>query len=238
MLRRFGSRFSGAVLTVLAVAFLPVSAPAQTADSDQYQLRKLAGLGLFNRGYPAEGFFILEELGDAALAAGDTAGAIEAYHDAAWIAGDVARTSAAPFTPAVLGYGLGQRGRTAAGEFERVLGKAQALGGSDQAVVTPLRLDRDLNDRAVGLEVARILSALERPLLAVTVYEIIGDDALEEGDAEFAERAYIEGAAVASEVAMERSLSYQPTLMFSESDFQMISERAQRLEQKAVSAAP
>jgi hypothetical protein len=221
-----------AVLLMATVLLLPVSALGQGTDSDQYQLRRLAGHGLLVRGYSAEAFFILEELGDHALAAGDTAGAIQAYHDAAWIAGDLAKRSER-FTPMVLGIPPAQQARRTASEAERVLRKAMALGGSDSPQVAPLGIEREPGDRQVGLEIGRILSALEHPLLATLVYEILGDEALDRGDDEFATQAYLEGWSVAYDEYLKTALNYDVAIPSSKRDFVVMQEIAERLQKKA-----
>ncbi len=160
------SRFvKAAVVLVAAVALLPASVLGQGAQGEKYQLRRLAGHGLYARDYPAEAFFILEELGDNALASGDTAGAIQAYHDAAWIAGQAAKEADAMFDPKTIGVGVDYRPKAAAQEAQRILEKAMAIGGSGTAELAPLTLDRDLEDREVGMEIGRVLYAIERPYL-------------------------------------------------------------------------
>jgi hypothetical protein len=177
------SRFvKAAVVLVAAVALLPASVLGQGAQGEKYQLRRLAGHGLYARDYPAEAFFILEELGDNALASGDTAGAIQAYHDAAWIAGQAAKEADAMFDPKTIGVGVDYRPKAAAQEAQRILEKAMAIGGSGTAELAPLTLDRDLEDREVGMEIGRVLYAIERPYLSTLVFEIVGDQALASGN--------------------------------------------------------
>ena len=137
-----------AVLLVAAVVLLPQSVLGQGVDSHQYQLRQLAGHGLAIRGYSAEALFILEDLGDYSLEAGETAAAIEAYRYAAWIAADAARGANVTFDPRIQGS-LDDRAsvQTAAAEAERVLNKAVAAGGPESAAVAPLRIDREPGDR-------------------------------------------------------------------------------------------
>ena len=203
------SRITHVALVLVAVALVPTAALGQ-AQGEKYQLRRMAGHGLYARDYPAEAFFILEELGDHALAAGDTAGAIQAYHDAAWIAAEEARKADVTFDPKTIGVGVDYRPRRAATEAQRVLGKATALGGSDSPQMAPLKLDRDLEDRDVGMEIGRVLYAIDRPHLSVLVFELVGDQALASGDNDLAERAYREGWFVAHEEFLRRNLTFNP----------------------------
>lgn len=227
---------SKATLLLAAVALLPVPALGQGMDSDQYQLRRLAGHGLYTRDYPAEAFFILEELGDNALTVGDTAGAIQAYHDAAWIAGQAARGPTSTFNPRVLGY-ANRTPKRAQAEGQRVLEKAVALGGSDTPEMAPLRVDRDLQNRQVGLEIGYILDAINRPQLSTLVFEILGDEALERGDAEFAERAYRAGWGVAHEEYLRLNMNYDVRNHTSQRDFVPMQETSARLLEKANNAS-
>ena len=203
------SRITHAALVLVVVAVVPTAALGQ-AQGQKYQLRRMAGHGLYARDYAAEAFFILEELGDHTLAAGDTAGAIQAYHDAAWIAGDAARQADATFDPKTIGVGVDYRPRRAAAEAQRVLEKAIAIGGSDTPQMAPLTLDRELEDREVGMEIGRVLNAIERPHLAVLVFELVGDQELASGNNDLAERAYREGWFVAREEFLRRNLTFNP----------------------------
>jgi hypothetical protein len=233
------SRFvKAAVVLVAAVALLPVSVLGQETYSERYQLRRMAGHGLYARDYPAEAFFILEELGDHSLAAGDTAGAIQAYHDAAWIAGDAARQADATFDPKTIGVGVDYRPRAAAQEAQRVLEKAIAIGGSDSPEMAPLELSRDLEDREVGMEIGRILGAITRPHLAVLVFELVGDNALASGNNDLAERAYREGWFVAHEEFMRRNLTFDPKQVgVAQRTYEGFGQIADRLQEKADKAA-
>jgi hypothetical protein len=223
---------SKATLLLAAVALLPVPALGQGMDSDQYQLRRLAGHGLYTRDYPAEAFFILEELGDNALTVGDTAGAIQAYHDAAWIAGQAARGPTDTFNPRVMGY-ASRTPKRATAEGQRVLEKAVALGGSDTPDMAPLTVDRDLQSREVGLEIGYILDAIGRPQLSALVFEILGDEALERGDADFGEKAYRAGWAVAHEEYLRLDLNYNVRIPASQKEFVEMQETSARLLNKA-----
>ncbi len=226
-----------AVLLVAAVVLLPQSALGQGVDSHQYQLRQLAGHGLAIRGYSAEAFFILEDLGDYSLEAGETAAAIEAYRYAAWIAADAARGANVPFNPRIQGWRDDRAStRTAAAEAERVLNKGIAAGGPESAAVAPLRIDREPGDREVGLEVGRVLSALGQPEMAIMAYEIIGDEALADGDAEFAERAFREGSLLAYEEYLRLSLTWTPRIQGSRTDWIPMRDTAARLAEKADNA--
>lgn len=226
---------SKATLLMAAAVLSPVCALAQGMDSDQYQLRRLAGHGLYTRDYAAEGFFILEELGDNALAVGDTVGAIQAYHDAAWIAGHAAKGPTSTFNPRVLGY-ASRTPKRATAEGQRVLEKAVALGGSDSPEMAPLKVDRDLQNREVGLEIGYILDAISRPQLAALVFEILGDEALERGEAEFGERAYRAGWAVAYEEYLRLNLNYNVQIPASQKAFVEMQETSARLLEKAKNA--
>jgi hypothetical protein len=233
------SRFvKAAVVLVAAVALLPASVLGQGAQGEKYQLRRLAGHGLYARDYPAEAFFILEELGDNALASGDTAGAIQAYHDAAWIAGQAAKEADAMFDPKTIGVGVDYRPKAAAQEAQRILEKAMAIGGSGTAELAPLTLDRDLEDREVGMEIGRVLYAIERPYLSTLVFEIVGDQALASGNNDLAERAFREGWFVAHEEYMRRNLSYDPKQVgVAQRTYEGFKQVAERLEEKADKAA-
>ena len=57
-----------------------------------------------------------------------------------------------------------------------------------------------------------MLSALGQPEMAIMAYEIIGDEALADGDAEFAERAFREGSLLAYEEYLRLSLTYSPRI--------------------------
>jgi hypothetical protein len=227
-----------AVVLVAAVALLPASVLGQGAQGEKYQLRRLAGHGLYARDYPAEAFFILEELGDNALASGDTAGAIQAYHDAAWIAGQAAKEADAMFDPKTIGVGVDYRPKAAAQEAQRILEKAMAIGGSGTAELAPLTLDRDLEDREVGMEIGRVLYAIERPYLSTLVFEIVGDQALASGNNDLAERAFREGWFVAHEEYMRRNLTYDPKQVgVAQRTYEGFKQVAERLEEKADKAA-
>ncbi len=233
------SRFvKAAVVLVAAVALLPVSVLGQDTYDEKYQLRRMAGHGLYARDYAAEAFFILEELGDHSLAAGDTAGAIQAYHDAAWIAGQAAKEADAMFDPKTIGVGVDYRPKAAAREAQRILEKAIAIGGSDTAEMAPLVLSRDLEDREVGMEIGRILDALTRPHLAVLVFELVGDNALASGDNDLAERAYREGWFVAHEEFLRRNLTFDPKQVgVAQRTYEGFGQIADRLQEKADKAA-
>lgn len=233
------SRFvKAAVLLVAAVALLPASVLGQDAQGENYQLRRLAGHGLYARDYPAEAFFILEELGDNALTAGDTAGAIQAYNDAAWIASEAAKEANAMFDPKTIGVGVDYRPKAAAQEAQRMLEKSIAIGGSDTPEMAPLKLDRDLEDREVGMEIGRLLDAMGRPYLSTLVFELVGDNALASGENDLAERAYREGWYVANEEHMRRELSYDPKQIgVAQRTYEGFQQVAERLQEKAVKAA-
>lgn len=233
------SRFvKAAVVLVAAVALLPASVLGQDTYDEKYQLRRMAGHGLYARDYAAEAFFILEELGDHSLAAGDTAGAIQAYHDAAWIAGQAAKEADAMFDPKTIGVGVDYRPKAAAREAQRILEKAIAIGGSDTAEMAPLVLSRDLEDREVGMEIGRILDALTRPHLAVLVFELVGDNALASGDNDLAERAYREGWFVAHEEFLRRNLTFDPKQVgVAQRTYEGFGQIADRLQEKADKAA-
>ncbi len=234
MRKVFSGRFTLAIGVLAAVALVPPTAFGQTSDSDNYQLRRLAGHGLYARGYPAEAFFILDALGDNALAAGDTAGAIQAYHDAAWIAGDEAKKADAMFDPKMVGVGADRSPKPAAVESQRVLGKATAIGGSDSPEMAPLQLNRDPQEAEVGLDVGRVLDALGEPYLATLVFEIIGDEELASGNADLAERAYREGWYVANEEYMRRELSNDPKQIgIAGPNVEGFQQTAERLDEKA-----
>ncbi|MEE8595759.1 MAG: hypothetical protein V3T25_07805 [Gemmatimonadota bacterium] len=229
------SRFvKAAVVLVAAVALLPASVLGQDAQGENYQLRRLAGHGLYARDYPAEAFFILEELGDDALAAGDTAGAIKAYNDAAWIADQAAKEADATFDPKTIGVGVDYRPKAAAEEAKRILEKAIAIGGSDTPEMAPLKLDRNLEDREVGMEIGRLLDAMEKPYLATLVFELVGDNALASDNNDLAERAYREGWYVAHEEYMRRELSYDPKQIgIAQRNIEGFKQVAERLQDKA-----
>ncbi len=228
------SRVTKAAVFLAAVALVPASALGQEAESDKYQLRRLAGHALYARDYPAEAFFILEELGDQALAGGDTVGAIQAYHDAAWIAGDAAKQADAMFDPKTIGVGVNVSPKRAAVEAQRVLGKATAIGGSDSPQMAPLQLDRDPEDTEVGIQVGRVLWAIGRPHLSTLVFEIVGDEALASGNLELAEKAYSEGWFVAYEEYMRRSLAYDPKQIgIAGPNIEGFKQVADRLQEKA-----
>lgn len=230
----FLSQLVRAVLLMATVVLLPQSALGQGVDSDQYQMRQLASHGLAVRGYLSEAFFILDELGDYSLAAGDTAAAIEAYRHAAWIAADAARGANVSFNPGIRGWvDESEPVRSAAAAAERVLSKAIALGGPESAAVAPLRSDADLEDREVGLEVGRILHALGQPEMAIRMFEIVGDEALAGGDAEFAGRAYREGWLLAYEEYLRLSLQYNPMIQATRTNFIPMRDAAARLAEKA-----
>ena len=233
------SRFvKAAVVLVAAVALLPASVLGQDAQGENYQLRRLAGHGLYARDYPAEAFFILEELGDDALAAGDTAGAIKAYNDAAWIADQAAKEADAMFDPKTIGVGVDYRPKAAAEEAKRILEKAIAIGGSDTPEMAPLKLDRDLEDREVGMEIGRVLNAIERPYLSTLVFELVGDQALASDNNDLAERAYREGWYVAYEEYMRRKLTYDPKQIgVAQRTYEGFEQVAERLQEKAAKAA-
>jgi len=233
------SRFvKTAVVLVAAVALLPASVLGQGAQGEKYQLRRLAGHGLYARDYPAEAFFILEELGDDALAAGDTAGAIKAYNDAAWIADQAAKEADAMFDPKTIGVGVDYRPKAAAQEAQRILEKAIAIGGSDTPEMAPLKLDRDLEDREVGMEIGRVLNAIERPYLSTLVFELVGDQALASDNNDLAERAYREGWYVAYEEYMRRKLTYDPKQIgVAQRTYEGFEQVAERLQEKAAKAA-
>ena len=231
------SRATKAAVLLAVVVLVPASALGQRSESDKYQLRRLAGHALYAREYPAEAFFILEELGDHALAGGDTAGAIQAYHDAAWIAGDAAKKADAMFDPKMIGVGVNVSPRRAALEAQRVLGKATAIGGSDSPQMAPLQLDRDPEDTEVGLQVGRVLYAIGRPQLSTLVFEIVGDEALASGDPELAEKAYGEGWFVAHEEYLRRSMAYDPKQIgIAQPNFEGFKAIADRLQEKAAKA--
>ena len=229
------SRFvKAAVVLVAAVVLLPASVIGQDAEGEHYQLRRLAGHGLYARDYPAEAFVILEELGDDAFAAGDTAGAIKAYNDAAWIAGQAAKEAGATFDPKMIGVGVDHPPKAAAQEAHRVHEKAIAIGGSDTPEMAPLKLDRNLEDREVGMEIGRLLGAMERPYLATLVFELVGDNALASGNNDLAERAYREGWYVAHEEYMRRALSYDPKQIgIAQRNIEGFQQVAERLQEKA-----
>ncbi len=231
------SRVTKAAVLLAVVVLVPASALGQGSESDKYQLRRLAGHALYAREYPAEAFFILEELGDHALAGGDTAGAIQAYHDAGWIAGDAAKKADAMFDPKIIGVGVNVSPRRAALEAQRVLGKATAIGGSDSPQMAPLQLDRDPEDTEVGLQVGRVLYAIGRPQLSTLVFEIVGDEALASGDPELAEKAYGEGWFVAYEEYLRRSMAYDPKQIgIAQPNFEGFKAIADRLQEKAAKA--
>jgi hypothetical protein len=96
-----------------------------------------------------------------------------------------------------------------------------------------LRIDREEGDREVGLEVGRVLGALEQPEMAIMVYEIIGDEALADGDAEFAQRAYQEGSLLAYEEYLRLSLTYSPRIQGARTDWIPMRETSSRLADKA-----
>jgi hypothetical protein len=223
---------------VAAAVISPASTFGQASNTENYQLRRLAGHGLFARDYPAEAFFILEELGDDALASADTAGAIQAYHDAAWIAGQAALEADAMFDPKTVGVGVDYRPRQAAREAERVLGKAMAIGGSDQPQMAPLQLNRDLEAREVGMEIGRILAAISRPHLAVLVFELVGDQAAASGNNDLAARAYREGWYVAHEEFLRRNVIFDPKQVgVAQRTYEGFEAIAERLDEKANKAA-
>jgi hypothetical protein len=227
------SRIMHAALVLVALALVPTVAFGQ-AQGEKYQLRRMAGHGLYARDYPAEAFFILEELGDHALAAGDTAGAIQAFHDAACIAREAAKQADATFDPKTVGVGVNHRPRRAATESQRVLEKAIAIGGSDTPQMAPLKLDRNLEDREVGMEIGRVLYAIERPHLAVLVFELVGDQALASGNNDLAERAYREGWFVAHEEFLRRNLTFNPGQVgHAQRTYESFEAIALRLEEKA-----
>lgn len=231
-------RFTLALVVAVAVALVPPTVFGQTSDSDNYQLRRLAGHGLYARGYPAEAFFILDALGDNALAAGDTAGAVQAYHDAAWIAGEEAKKADAMFDPKMIGVGADRGPKPAAAEAQRALGKATAIGGSDSPRMAPLELNRDPEEGEVGMDVGRVLDAIGEPYLSTLVFEIVGDQALASGNADLAERAYREGWYVAHEEYMRRELSYDPKQIgIAGPNVEGFEQTAARLDEKARKAA-
>jgi hypothetical protein len=221
-------------LVVAALALLPTTILAQGVESREYQLRQLAGQGLQVRGFTAEAFYILETLGDDALLAGDTTGAIESYRHAAWIAADAARGANIAFDPRIPGWRDDRASvQTAAAEAERVLNKAVALGGDGSAAVAPRRIDADPGDWETGIEVGRVLSALGQVEMAVMVYEIVGDEALAAGDAAMAERAFNEGSLLAYEQYLRLSLNWTPRIQGARTDFIPMRDTAERLADKA-----
>ena len=232
------SQVAQSAILLAAVALAPASALAQGSESgDKYQLRRLAGHVLYAHGYAAEGFLVLEELGDHALTAGDTAGAIQAYHDAAWIAADAARELDATFDPKTIGVGVDRRPRAAAQEAQRVLGKATAIGGADSPQTGGLQIDRNVEELGIGIEVGRVLYAINRPHLAVMVYEKVGDGAVAIGDNARAERAYREGSWVARDAAITRNMAYDPKQIgIANPNFEAWESIASRLDEKANNA--
>ena len=234
---RLPSSMVRAGLLVIAAALLPSAVFGQVVDTRAYQLRQLAGQGLAVRGFPAEAFFILESLGDDALMAGDTIGAIESYRHAAWIAADAARGANIAFDPRIPGW-RDERARVqnASDEAERVLGKAVALGGPESAEVSQLRIEREPGDREVGMEVGRVLTALGQTEMAVMVYEIIGDEALAAGDAAFAQKAFNEGSLLAYEEYLRLSFIWTPRIQGARTDFIPMRDASERLAEKAANA--
>ena len=103
------------------------------------------------------------------------------------------------FDPKTIGVGVDYRPKAAAQEAQRILEKAIAIGGSDTPEMAPLKLDRNLEDREVGMEIGRVLYAIERPYLSTLVFELVGDQALASDNNDLAERAYREGWFVAHE---------------------------------------
>ncbi len=103
--------------------------------------------------------------------------------------------------------------------------------------MAPLMLDRDLEDREVGMEIGRLLAAMERPYLSTLVFEIVGDNALASGNNDLAERAYQEGWYVAYEEYMRRNLTYDPKQVgVAQRTYEGFEQVAERLQEKAAKA--
>jgi hypothetical protein len=142
------------------------------------------------------------------------------------------------FDPKTIGVGVDRRPRAAAQEAQRVLEKAIAIGGSGTPEMAPLELDRNLEEREVGMEIGRVLYAIERPYLSTLVFELVGDNALASGDNDLAERAYQEGWFVAHEEFLRRNLTFDPKQVgVAQRTYEGFKQVAERLQAKAAKAA-
>lgn len=199
-------------LTGEAVAFAQAGEEAES-PADNYTVRRLAGHVLYAHDLPAEAFVVLEELGDQALAAGDPSGAIQAYYDAAWIAGEEATELDRKFNPTIIGVGADRRPKSAWEATRRVLTKAKNAGGSDSPQLAALNTDRAMTGYEMRLEVGLVLNAVGKPDFAIMILEKLGDDSLAQGDNAGAGVAYHEALYIAHEGDMRRRVAYDPKLI-------------------------
>ena len=72
--------------------------------------------------------------------------------------------------------------------------------------------------------------------MSVMIYEIIGDEALADGDAEFAQKAYGEGLLLAYEEYLRLSLSHTPRIPGARTDWIPMQDTSERLVEKAAKA--
>ena len=209
------SRMMKSVVLLGAVALVPASALAQAGEeaetpAENYQLRRLAGHVLYAYDLPTEAFIVLEQLGDQALAAGDPSGAIQAYYDAAWIAGEEATELNRKFNPTIVGVGAEQRPKSAREAARRVFTKAKNAGGSDSPQLAALKTDPAMTGYEVRLEVGLVLNAVGKPDFAIMILEKLGDDSLAQDDNAGAGVAYHEALYIAHEGDMRRRVAYDP----------------------------
>ncbi len=199
-----------------ALVGLPILAPAvanaQEHDSN-YEMRRVAGHLLYAQSRPVEARVLLEELGDDAIGGGNTAGAAQAYYDAAWIANEEVQRLEAEFDLRMVGVGVQKRPDHAADEALRLARKAEKNAQSISFLPSGLSIDANLSNSQLRLMVGRLLYALGKHDLAVTVLDRLGDDALASGDNASAGQAYYEAAWIATEEAQRRARSYDPKLV-------------------------
>ncbi len=203
------------VVLLGAVALVPASALAQAGEeaetaADNYELRRLAGHVLYAYDLPAEAFIVLEDLGDQALAAGDASGAIQAYYDAAWIAGEEATELNRKFNPTIVGVGAEQRPKSAREAARRVFTKAKNAGGSDSPQLAALKIDPAMTGYEMRLDAGLVLNAVGQLDFAIMILEKLGDDSLAQGDNAGAGLAYREALYIAHAGDMRRRVTYDP----------------------------
>lgn len=96
-----------------------------------------------------------------------------------------------------------------------------------------MRIGRDLEDRTVGLEIGQLLNALGHLEMSIQVFEIVGDEALADGEVEIAERAYRNGELLANEEYLRLLLNYNIRIQGAERNFVPWQDTAARLAEKA-----
>lgn len=186
---------------------MPIAATAQEHNSG-YEIRRVAGHVLYWQNRASEARVLLEELGNDALAQGNTAGAAQAFYEAAWIANEEAQHLEAEFHLRMVGVGVQRRPDNMAEEALRLARKAEKTAQSISYQPSALSVDADLSNAQLRIRVGRLLYALGKHDLAVTVLEKLGDDALVSGDKASAGQAYYEAAWIATEEAQRRARSY------------------------------